>query len=88
MSLHFSFHAAMRCIERGISEKAVLNTVLFGFLTAYYGTKVIYEHGRMRVVCTVTGEVITVFRKKRVNPKRNLRKARKERRKFFAGIKT
>lgn len=79
--LYFTFHAVARCIERGISEGQIVETVSTGAAQKSDDGKKVYSRGRMRVVVLYGSLVITAFRKSRRNPKRNIRKARQARRK-------
>ena len=83
--LSFSFHAVKRCLERGISEQNVRDTITRGNRIAHDGEKLVFARGRMRVVVTVGATVVTAYRERRNNPKRNIRKARKARRKAVFG---
>lgn len=86
IALSYSFHAVNRCLERGISERNVMDTVTGGIRIAHDGDKLIFARGRMRVVATDFGMVVTAYRVRRNNPKRNIRRARKARRKLIAGL--
>lgn len=84
-SLCFSFHAVKRCIERGISEQNIFETITLGQAIADDGDTAVYARGRMRVVVGSGALVITAYRERKRNPKRNIRKARKARRKMVMG---
>ena len=83
--LSFSFHAVARCLERGITERNVIETVRFGVCISDCDDRAVYARGRMRVVVTENALVITAYRERKNNPKRNIRKARKARRKLVMG---
>ena len=78
-TLSYSFHAVRRCLERGITERNVTETVRFGVCISDRGDRAVYARGRMRVVLGCGGLVVTAFRQRRRNPKRSIRKARKAR---------
>ena len=84
-SLCFSFHAVKRCLERGISEQNIFETVTLGKAIADDGETAVFARGRMRVVLGYGALVITAYRERKNNPKRNIRKARKARRKMVMG---
>ena len=86
--LYFSFHAAKRCLERGITEQNIMDTIVRGKRVAHDGEKLVFARGRMRVVVTESALVITAYRERKNNPKRNIRKARKARRKAVMGWKS
>lgn len=78
-SLSFSSHAVKRCLERGISEQNIFETVTLGKAIADDGDTAVYARGRMRVVLGCGALVITAYRERKNNPKGNIRKARKAR---------
>lgn len=84
--LCYSFHAVTRCLERGITEHNVMETVRFGVCISDNGDRAVYARGRMRVV--VCGEVlvVTAFRQRRKNPKRIMREWRKRERRHARGL--
>ena len=86
--LCYSFHAMKRCVERGISAKNVMDTITRGTRIANSGEKVVFARGRMRVVVTHEAMVVTAYRERRNNQKRNIRKAKKARRKLVMGWKS
>jgi hypothetical protein len=76
----FTFHSAERLMERGITRDHILAAVNYGQRTQgrEEGTDV-YALERMRVVVARESNVIvTAWRENKHNPKRNMRKARKE----------
>ena len=83
--LCYSFHAVARCLERGITEHKVVETVRYGVCISNSGDRAVYARGRMRVVVSGGVLIVTAFRQRRKNPKRNLRKSRKARRKALMG---
>lgn len=83
--LSFSFHAVARCLERGITERNVMETVRLGVCISDSGDRAVYARGRMRVVVCDTVLIVTAFRQRRKNPKRIMRMARKARRKAVMG---
>lgn len=85
--LYFTFHAVARCIERGISEGQIIEAVTTGVPQKEHDGRKVYAKGRMRVVVVYGSLVITAFRKNRRNPKRNIRKARQEKKKYMRGIR-
>lgn len=84
-SLCFSFHAVKRCIERGISEQNIFETVTLGKAIADDGDTAVYARGRMRVVLGCGALVITAYRER--NPKRRIQKKRKLQRQFARGLR-
>ena len=62
-------------MERGITEKQVADAVRMGNKTCD-GARLTYEYGRVRVVMSLAGLVITAYRRKRWNPKRIMQKRR------------
>ena len=80
-SLSFSFHAVKRCLERGISEQNIFETVTLGKAIADDGDTAVYARGRMRVVVAEGVVVVTAYRELKRNPKRKIRKARQDSRK-------
>lgn len=76
-TLCYSFHAARRCLERGITERNVTETVRFGVCVECKDGRSVYARGRMRVVLSDEAMVITAFRMRRHNPKRVMREKRK-----------
>lgn len=86
-ALFYSFHAAKRCLERGITEQNIMDTIVRGRRVAHDGEKLVFARGRMRVVVTNEAMVVTAYRERRNNPKRNIRKAKKARRKLVMGWK-
>lgn len=83
--LPFSFHAARRCLERGITERQVEDTMTLGCPVRDTGDKLIYARGRMRVIVS-DGLIVTAYRKDKVNPKRRIQKRRKLLRKYERGL--
>lgn len=84
--LYYSFHAAKRCMERGITERNVEDTVRLGNRIADDGDKAVYARGRMRVVLLGGGLVITAYRQRKRNPKRCIQKRRKLHRQYARGL--
>ena len=84
-ALYFSFHAAKRCLERGITERNVEDTVRLGNRIADDGEKALYARGRMRVVLFGNELVITAYRQKKRNPKRSIQKRRRKLRQYARG---
>lgn len=84
--LCYSFHAAKRCLERGITERNVEDTVRLGNRIADDGGRAVYARGRMRVVLWGGELVITAYRQKKRNPKRHIQKRRKLHRKYARGL--
>ena len=84
-TLSYSFHAVRRCLERGITEQNIMDTIVRGRRVAHDGEKLVFARGRMRVVVTESALVITAYRERKNNPKRNIRKARKRGGKWLWG---
>lgn len=84
--LFYSFHAVARCLERGITERNVTETVRFGVCISDNGDRTVYARGRMRVVLGDGALVITAFRMRRLNPKRIMRERRKRERRYARGM--
>ena len=79
----FTLHCAMRLMERGISPEQAAATVSFGKIVNRSEGKDMYALERLRVVMVRGSNVaVTAFREPQVSVKRNVRKARKERRKY------
>ena len=85
--LFYSFHAAKRCMERGITERHIEDTVRFGSTVFDDGEKALYARGRMRVVLLSGGLVVTAYRQRKRNPKRCLQKRRRLLRQFARGLR-
>lgn len=85
--IFFTFHAAKRCIERGISEQNIFETVTLGKAIADDGDTAVYARGRMRVVLGCGALVITAYRERKRNPKRRIQKKRKLQRQFARGLR-
>ena len=83
--LCLSGHAAKRCLERGITTRNVEDTVLLGDRIEDNGERTVYARGRMRVVLSSGGMVITAYRQKKHNPKRHIQRRRSLLRKFARG---
>lgn len=83
--LFYSFHAAKRCLERGITERNILDTIRHGQVVWDNGEKSTYARGRMRVILSGSGLVITAYRQKKRNPKRCIQKRRKLIRQYARG---
>ena len=84
--LFYSFHAVARCLERGITERNVTETVRFGVCISDSGDRAVYARGRMRVVLGGGVLVVTAFRQRRKNPKRVIRERRKRERRYARGL--
>ena len=84
--LCYSFHAVRRCLERGITEQNIMDTIVRGRRVAHDGEKLVFARGRMRVVLGCGGLVVTAFRQRRRNPKRVMRERRKRERRYARGI--
>ena len=84
--LCYSFHAITRCLERGITERNVTETVRFGVCVSDHGDRTVYARGRMRVVLGGDALVITAFRMRRLNPKRIMREKRKWQQRHARGL--
>ena len=85
--LYFSFHAAKRCLERGITEQNIMDTIVRGRRVAHDGEKLVFTRGRMRVVVTESALVITAYRERKRNPKRRIQKKRKAIRQVRRGLR-
>ena len=85
--LCYSFHAVARCLERGISEQNILDTIVQGTRIAHSGEKLVFARGRMRVVVTVEAMVVTAYRERKRNPKRRIQKKRKAIRQVRRGLR-
>lgn len=85
--LSYSFHAVARCLERGITERNVEDTVRLGSRIADDGDRAVYARGRMRVVLWAGELVITAYRQKKRNPKRHIQKRRKLHRQHARGLR-
>lgn len=85
--LCYSFHAAKRCLERGITERNVEDTVRLGSRIADDGDRAVYARGRMRVVLLSGSLVITAYRQRKRNPKRCIQKRRQFYRQIARGLK-
>jgi hypothetical protein len=81
-------HAVKRCIERGISDQQVLDTIRLGKIIRDDGQRALYALKRMRVSLAYCAMVVTVFREApRPNPKRIIQKLRKQERKIARGMR-
>ena len=83
--LCYSFHAVRRCLERGITEQNIMDTIVRGKRVAHDGEKLVFARGRMRVILSGSGLVITAYRQKKRNPKRCIQKRRKLIRQYARG---
>ena len=81
----YSGHAVRRMMERGISVQQTEQTLEHGVLVVERKGTGTWARGRLRVVVSRGGMVITAWRKKRYNPKRSLQKRRSKQRKLFRG---
>ena len=86
-TLSYSFHAVRRCLERGITEQNIFETVTLGNAIADDGDTAVYARGRMRVVLGSGALVITAYRERKRNPKRRIKKKRKLQRQFARGLR-
>lgn len=86
-TLSYSFHAVRRCLERGITEQNIFETVTLGNAIADDGDTAVYARGRMRVVLGSGALVITAYRERKRNPKRRIQKKRKLQRQFARGLR-
>ena len=82
----FSGHAVRRCLERGISALHVEQALEQGVLVAEGEGTGTWARGRLRVVVSRDGMVITAWRTPRRSPKRRIQKSqsrkRREKRRF------
>lgn len=78
----FTRHGAIRLMERGITREEVVAAVNFGRIVAHSEGKEVYALERLRVVVSDGKVVVTAWRERKLNVKRNIRKARQERRKY------
>ena len=85
-TLSYSFHAVARCLERGITEHKVVETVRYGVCISNSGDRAVYARGRMRVVVSGGVLIVTAFRQRRKNPKRVMRERRKRERRYVRGM--
>ncbi len=85
--IFFTLHAAKRCIERGITEQNIFETVTLGHALADDGDTTVYARGRMRVVLGSGALVITAYRERKRNPKRRIQKKRKMQRQVALALR-
>ena len=85
--LCYSFHAVRRCLERGITEQNIMDTIMLGSAIADDGDKAIFARGRMRVVVAEGVVVVTAYRERKRNPKRRIQKKRKAIRQVRRGLR-
>ena len=85
--LFYSFHAAKRCLERGITEQNIMDTIVRGRRVAHDGEKLVFARGRMRVVVAEGVVVVTAYRERKRNPKRRIQKKRKAIRQVRRGLR-
>ena len=79
----FTFHSAMRLLERGITRDHILAAVHHGKLIESDDGKDTYAKDRLRVVVVRSGKVIvTAFRVREKSVKRKIREARKASKKY------
>lgn len=82
----FSGHAVRRCLERGITALHVEQALEQGVLVAEGEGTGTWARGRLRVVVSRDGMVITAWRTPRRTPKRRIQKLqsrkRREKRRF------
>lgn len=83
--LCYSGHAVRRMMERGISVQQAEQTLEHGVLVVERKGTGTWARGRLRVVVSRGGMVITAWREKRNNPKRTIQKMKAQRRKLFRG---
>lgn len=86
-TLSYSFHAVRRCLERGITEQNIMDTIVLGSAIADDGDKAIFARGRMRVVVAEGVVVVTAYRERKRNPKRRIQKKRKAIRQVRRGLR-
>ena len=72
-------------MERGISVQQAEQTLEHGILLDARDETRIWAQGRLRVVVSRGGMVITAWREKRYTPKRSFQKRRSRLRKLFRG---
>ena len=77
--LCLSGHAADRCLERGISRKAVEEALAHGEALERTADTTLIAHGRMRLVVADSGMLLTAWRIARHRPKAAVKKANRER---------
>ncbi len=78
----FTRHGAIRLMERGITREEITAAVNFGRIVEHSDGKAVYALERLRVVVSDGNVVVTAWRVRKVNAKRNIRKARQEKRKY------
>lgn len=78
----FTFHSALRIMERGITRDHIMAAVSLGRVVESDEGKDVYALERLRVVVARDGNVIiTAYRERKISVKRKIRKARQESRK-------
>ena len=88
----FTFHSALRLMERGITRDHIMAAVNFGQVVDRtfdeHGGRDVYALERLRVVVAREGNVIiTAYRERKRNPKRRIQKKRKLQRQFARGLR-
>ena len=68
LPLSFTFHAARRCLERGITEQNVLDTIHLGDPVSGEAERTLFARGRMRVVIADGFLVVTAYRERKATP--------------------
>ncbi len=83
--LCYSGHAVRRMMERGISERQATETVLHGKPMERGRDTTVWGWGRIRIVLSDGGMVISAWREKKFNPKRTYQKMKSRQGKLFRG---
>ena len=78
----FTFHSALRRMERGIEQKHIMDAITYGRVIESDGVKDVYALDRLRVVVARDGmRVVTAWRENEWSAKRKARAKNREKRK-------
>lgn len=78
-----SAHAVSRMMERGIEARKIDAALADGVCLGHRCGVAVYARERLRVLVDVHGVIVTVWRVRRRNPKREIRIARREKKRLL-----
>ena len=78
-----SAHAASRMLDRCIDASKIAAALSDGECLGHDSGVAVYALGRLRVIIDAYGVIVTVWRVRRRNPKREIRIARREKKRLL-----
>lgn len=78
-----SAHATSRMLDRCIEARKIDAALSDGVCLGHHGGVAVYARDRLRVLVDVHGVIVTVWRVRRRNPKREIRIARREKKRLL-----